>query len=579
MGGRSGDGRRGLLGGRMLVRLTGTLLFLASLLVPSALHAQGELVLLKRVDVDLASGSQHVDLSDTKGAFRALRLKAVSGRITLSNVSVDYHDRASHQERRRILLLAGERTREINPTQNGHLLTGMTLVFTREPGRTATLEIYGRQTSADAGIERGSGPVVSGRAGKKKKKAARRYSTSPDRPAHEGARPRMADEAPATAPPPPPAEQTPASRSAARAAPLACVLSNECTPVRVFFGTNRTRLQLDQRIGFSWQDSGELSLGAAVVTVPRKVQRESGAILRPGWWDRYVLRVPAEGDPTRHFVIVPNLFEVYSDEAAFLAAVARHREQAGEYKDHAFVYVHGYRVDFDYGLYRTAQMAYDLGTVRQEDGAIVPFGTAFLYSWPSGGVLKDYGYDQEAARLSVAYLKRFLELVIKKTGVKHVHLVAHSMGNVPLLNAMSQIGVEGISGARVSQVVLAAPDIGTREFKTLAAEIKARASGFTLYASSSDVAMEASRKVHRNEPRVGDVVGGQPTIIQGIDTIDISAITTCYFCFGHDEYVEQPTLLNDIATLLQRGIRPPDTRTHAFRPQTEGELPFWRYQP
>jgi esterase/lipase superfamily enzyme len=424
--------------------------------------------------------------------------------------------------------------------------------------------------------ERAPPATISSGRGRKKMKARRSYSRSA-RPAPEAAPAPVEKSAPEAVAPMAAPPAAPRSRAAPSA--LACVTANTCTPVRVFFGTNRTREDLPQRIAFSWRDSGALALGSAVVTVPRKVQRESGAILRPTWWDLYVLRVPPEGDPARHFVIVPNLFEVYSDEAAFLAAVARHREQAGDYKDHAFVYVHGYRVDFDYGLYRTAQMAYDLGAARPEDGVVVPFGTAFLYSWPSAGQLKDYAYDQESARLSVGHLKAFLELVIEKTGVKHVHLVAHSMGNVPLLNALNELGNEGVSGAKVSQVILAAPDMGTLEFKKLAAEIKARASGFTLYASSSDLAMEASRKVHRNEPRAGDVVNGKPVIAAGVDTIDISAITTCYFCFGHDEYVEQSELLNDIATLLQRGIRPPDTRTHAFRPQTEGETPYWRYQP
>lgn len=542
-------------------------MLLASLLVPSGLSAQGTLVFIKRVEVDLGAGRQTVDLSDAKGVFRALRIKAVSGRLLLTNVMVTYGDRGIHEERRNISLAPGERTREINPTEEAHALSSLVLAYTREAGRKVVVEIYGRQTAEDALVYRGP-PTVSESTAKGRKKA-RKHSARPRAPSIEPPPP------PSTVEPPRPA---PTTRSAA-APPLACVLDNACTPVRVFFGTNRSREDLPQRVAFSWKDAGDLSLGSAVVTVPRKVRRESGTILRPSWWDLYALRVPPEGDPARHFVIVPNLFEVYSDEAAFLAAVARHREQAGEYKDHAFVYVHGYRVDFDYGLYRTAQIAYDLGTARAEDGAIVPFGTAFLYSWPSAGQLKDYAYDQEAARLSVAHLKRFLELVIQKTGVKQVHLVAHSMGNVPLLNAMNQLSTDGVSGAKVSQVVLAAPDMGTREFKTLANEIYARTGGFTLYASSSDLAMEASRKVHKNEPRAGDVVGGKPVIIQGVDTIDISAITTCYFCFGHDEYVEQSALLNDIATLLQRGIRPPDTRTHTFRPLTEGDLPFWRYQP
>ena len=562
----------------MLARLIGAMLFLTGLLVPmGGAQAQGSLVLLKRVEVDLGAGRQEIDLADAKGVFRALRIKAVFGEITLSNVIVTYRDRSLHEERRRIFLRPAERTREINPTSTPHALAGVTLVYTAVPGQRAVIEIYGRQTPEDAAVEPAPPPVASGRGGGKKKKKARRYSARPGAARERASPPEERDDAPSIASTPP--ERAPASRSVASASPLACVVANECTPVRVFFGTNRTRENLVQRVGFSWRDAGELSLGAAVVTVPRKVQRESGSILRPTWWDRYVLRVAQEGDPTRHFVIVPNLFEVYSDESAFLAAVARHREQAGAYKDHAFIYVHGYRVDFDYGLYRTAQMAYDLGTVRPEDGVIEPFGTAFLYSWPSAGQLKDYPYDQEAARLSVGHLRRFLELVIQRTGVKHVHLVAHSMGNVPLLNALSTLGTDGVAGARISQVVLAAPDMGSREFKTLAADIKARANGFTLYASSSDLAMEASRRVHKNEPRAGDVVAGKPTIADGVDTIDISAITTCYFCFGHDEYVEQSALLNDIATLLQRGIRPPDTRTHAFRPLTEGDLPFWRYQP
>ena len=67
----------------MLTRIAGTLLILAGLLLPSGLRAQGTLELLKRVDIDLGTGSHTIDLTDTKGAFRALRIKAISGRITL----------------------------------------------------------------------------------------------------------------------------------------------------------------------------------------------------------------------------------------------------------------------------------------------------------------------------------------------------------------------------------------------------------------------------------------------------------------------------------------------------------------
>lgn len=576
----------------MRVWLKGAIVFLAVLLFPLRADAQDALVLIKTVRLDLGTGRLTVDLSDTKGAFRAIRLKVIDGRVRLDNIVVRYPAALDHNERRPINLLAGERTREINPTPEGRFLSEITLEYQRVEGATATLEIYGRQAPEDAARERAAADAVAEapRKRKMKKKAGRRPASrsveaTDDAPPAATAPPPVASaplEAPTPAPAPEAAPAPPPAAATTRAAavsPLACVVDNTCTPVRVFFGTNRLREDLPKRIAFSWKDSGALALGGAVVTVPRKVRRDSGSIQRPSWWDRNVLRIPPEGDPARHFVIVPNLLEVYSDEASFLAAVARHMENAGDFKDHAFIYVHGYRVGFDDALYRTAQIAYDLGSPRDSDGIIVPFGSAFLYSWPSAGQLKDYPYDQESARLAIRHLKQFLEVVIARTGVKHVHLVAHSMGNVPLLNALGEFVGQETAGAKVSQVILAAPDIGTREFSDLAARIKPLATGFTLYASSSDLAMEASRKVHKNEPRAGDVVGGKPVLATGVDTIDISAITTCYFCFGHDEYVEQDELLGDISKLMRAGLRPPHSRTESFKIQESTELPFWKYQP
>ncbi len=573
----------------MRVWLKSAIAALALIMLAPAAYAQDALVLLQTIDLDLGAGRHTADLSSTRGAYRAIRVKAVAGRVRLDNVIVRYTSAPEHHERRRINLLTGERTREINPTPEGRFLREITLTYERVPGARARLEIYGRQAPEDALMQREPPAPTAAPAGRGgRKKAARRRYEPLRRAAPKAAAPVPADPSNAPDDPPTPAAGAapeiaaappPSTRSAAVASPIACVVDNTCTPVQVFFGTNRAREDLPRRIAFSWRDSGALALGGAVVTVPRKVRRESGTIQRPSWWDRYVLRIPAEGDPSRHFVIVPNLLEVYSDEASFRAAVARHMAEAGDYKDHAFIYVHGYRVGFDDALYRTAQIAYDLGSPRAEDGAIVPFGTAFLYSWPSAGQLKDYPYDQESARLAVTHLRSFLDVVISRTGVKHVHLVAHSMGNVPLLNALSQFVGPQASGAKVSQVILAAPDMGTREFQNLAAQLKPLADGFTLYASSSDLAMEASRKVHKNEPRAGDVVDGKPVIATGVDTIDISAITTCYFCFGHDEYVEQDELLGDIAKLMRAGLRPPHSRTESFKVQDTAELPYWRYQP
>ncbi|MGI9426515.1 MAG: alpha/beta hydrolase [Hyphomicrobiaceae bacterium] len=385
-----------------------------------------------------------------------------------------------------------------------------------------------------------------------------------------------------------------ARRGAAPGAEPDCVSRKACTLVRIFFGTNRerdsgaeaalNRVSFGSRRNEADAIADEMTLGRAVVTVPRALIRRPGDIARPGFlegfWDRYVRGVTPEGDPSRHFVIVKKGFELYSSPDAFIRAVANHRATAGNYKDHAFVFVHGYNTKFDHALFRTAQIAYDLGEPNDGDGVFTPFGTPFMYSWPSAGGELYYPYDQESARFAVAHLKIFLDLIVTRSGAEKIHLIAHSMGNVPLLNALAAVAASPPGNVSIDQVILAAPDMDAAEFRRLAAQVRPLAKGFTMYSSASDAAMDVSRTLHNGLPRAGDVITGRPTIANGVHTIDISEITTCYFCTGHSEYVEQPTLLNDISALLRAGLRLPHERNVTLREQRlAGRGTFWRYRP
>ena len=376
---------------------------------------------------------------------------------------------------------------------------------------------------------------------------------------------------------------------------IPCVAAQECTPVSVFFGTNRARQDKDGRVSFGWEDANRLQLGSAVVTVPRHGGRPIGAIARPGWWDLYVSRIPPEGDPKRHFVIAKNGISLFSSETEFLAAVAKHRDTLKRFKDDAFIFVHGYNTDFDESLYRTAQIAFDLGAPELLAAALgagggsqeahLPYGTAFMYTWPSAGTESDYAWDKDYVRLSIDHLERFVKLVVEKSGAKNVHVIAHSMGNIAMLNALSEYVEKAqganASGATIKQVILAAPDISESEFVRLARKILPASDGITLYASSRDWALELSRQFHRGQPRVGDIVGDKPTVLQGVDTIDISNITSCYFCSGHSEFADQKDLLGDIARLFREGTRPPDRRAPGVLSTVplEGGINFWRYVP
>lgn len=355
----------------------------------------------------------------------------------------------------------------------------------------------------------------------------------------------------------------------------ACRDRSICTPVPVFFGTDRKQVANPDRIDFGADRDRRLHLGQAIVTVPR-VKRQAGKVLRPTLFETLVLRIPEQGDPARHFTIPKNGVTVMTEEQ-FLAAVRNHRDNAGAFKDHAFVFVHGYNTAFDSALYRTAQIAFDLSDVAGSEADRVPFGTAFLYSWPSGGGAVDYVYDHESSRGAETHFRDFLDLVIAKTGAKHVHLIAHSLGNAVLLNVLQDYKMPALARATISQVILAAPAIDAEEFGVIASKIKKLITGgITLYASSNDRALSAASRLNRGRPMAGDVPSGGPVIVAGIDSIDVSGIPTDSF-WGHDRYADRRELLEDIWRLVSKGVRPPDSRSPQFKIEGKPGAVYWRY--
>jgi esterase/lipase superfamily enzyme len=343
-----------------------------------------------------------------------------------------------------------------------------------------------------------------------------------------------------------------------------------CTPVRVYFGTDRSKQESADRINFGPDRAGILQLGRAVVTVPRAVPRKRGEISRPTWYDLNVRGTPSEGDPNRHFTIPKGGVIIFTSMDDFLSAVQDELKERSAFKDHAFVFVHGFWTTFDDALYRTAQIAYDLG-----DGTDT-FGTAFLYSWPSGGALRDYKYDFDSTRFAVEHLEAFLKLVASRSGATHLHVIAHSMGNWPMLAVLDKVARDTANTTKIDQVILAAPDIDTVEFAKMAFAISTIAKGVTLYASSNDFAMKAAREAHHGVPRAGDVPTSGPVIVRGVYTIDVSNISTDILG-GHADYVERKELLNDIALILRNGQHPPSLRMPILETLRLKDLVYWRY--
>lgn len=359
---------------------------------------------------------------------------------------------------------------------------------------------------------------------------------------------------------PPPEPEAPAAPAPAEEAKDAWEI------VPVFYGTDRSRADEPKRINYGNGRGRRLELGRALVTVPKS--HTVPQIERP--WS---FRIPFTGieigeseDPKEHFTMK----EVTAlSEKDFLALVGQRLAASQRYEKNALIFVHGFNTTFDFAVYRTAQISYDL----KFDGA------AFTYSWPSGAGVLDYTYDRESSGQSEPFLKDFVKLVLEKTGAKAVSIVAHSMGNQPILQVLKDLRAAKPEGVIFNQIILAAPDVDRDNFENIAREIKGLAKGVTLYASKNDKALAISRNVNGGVPRAGDVPATGPLVIQGVETVDVTAVSTDSLGLNHSGYAENNDLLQDVRVLIEKGVHPPEKRFATTKMLTTPNGPYWQLLP
>jgi esterase/lipase superfamily enzyme len=195
---------------------------------------------------------------------------------------------------------------------------------------------------------------------------------------------------------------------------------------------------------------------------------------------------------------------------------------------------------------RTAQLAKDLKFP----------GVPILYSWASAHRLSGYSQDEETVSLTVKRLTAFLKQLTETSGVKEIHLIAHSMGNRAMMGALERLGLPQTRGAKpFKQVVLTAPDVPRKDVESLIEAASLRAERVTLYASRKDKALGISKAKHKYE-RLGKVYGF-PYVLVGMDSIDASDVRTDFL--AHTVFAKTRTVLGDLQALIAHGD-PPDQR-------------------
>ncbi len=329
--------------------------------------------------------------------------------------------------------------------------------------------------------------------------------------------------------------------------------------VAFLFATDRAREDLGKAtIDFGSARADALTLGVARVHVPE--DHRIGHIELPGSGLQvlgYTLG-REDKDPKKHFIVT-------SVEICDRKTWKNFAKSKG---DEALVFVHGFNTSFEDAVFRMAQIVWDLQYP----------GTAVLFSWPSKGRVLSYEWDRNSALVARAHLIELIKFLEEDVGIKKVHVLAHSMGNLVVLDALSNYA-QTADPLKVGQLIMAAPDVDSDEYAQAVVNVSRVVGGMTLYASATDAAMVLSRTLAQG-PRAGDLVNGKPALAPGVDAIDVSAIGDETFGLNHDTFASNRSLIDDVKLVLG-GIRPPNRRLAQIRVVPEGAATplYWRYAP
>jgi len=300
------------------------------------------------------------------------------------------------------------------------------------------------------------------------------------------------------------------------------------TTHRIFVAT--TRKESDDSLEFfSGERSGALSLAQLDVSVPPA--HKIGGLERPR------SDVP---DPQKHF-IVSNAALVANAEAFDRKIDAELATRKAGERD-VLVFIHGYNVNFSDAVLRVAQFVHDSGFK----------GVPVLFSWASRGRVADYVYDLNSALQARDRFEK-LGAILAKTRAENFDIVAHSMGNLVVVEALRQAQIKGVfnESGRLRRVILASPDIDVDLFKTQLEVFPEKEKQFYVLISKDDRALELSRRLAGGVSRVGAT---DPVKLArlGINVVDVTEIND-ESSANHSKFTNSPAIVQLIGKSLQEG--------------------------
>jgi esterase/lipase superfamily enzyme len=249
--------------------------------------------------------------------------------------------------------------------------------------------------------------------------------------------------------------------------------------------------------------------------------------------------------------------------------------------------IHGYNTRPEDAIYRAAQFKADTKYERP----------IIAFMWPSGfkGGAIGYVAGKNGVMSAQSHLVEVLKTLAADDQVKRIHILAHSMGALMFVQALSEYSREKPPSEKlkIGAIVLAAPALPISIYSDRLKTIRAMISGkITVYASMNDRPLwfGSQSPVYDREQLLGYITGEKkaPAAIPDdvAQYIDASAGTTqsglMSWFLRHSIFLEDDGLRNDVVMILNdagmgRYRSPGERNRELMKPVLEGGRIYWKY--
>ncbi len=230
---------------------------------------------------------------------------------------------------------------------------------------------------------------------------------------------------------------------------------------------------------------------------------------------------------------------------------------------HVYIYVHGYKVNFDNPMLVSVELWHFLGY----EGAFI------AYAWPSTPKLTAYAKDIETAAYSARYLRKLIEYLAANSDASRIHIVGYSAGTRVVINTLSQLALQNshlnrariARKLRVGQVILVGSDFDRSTFAGFIEDGMLKVpEHLSIYMSANDKALRMSRWVF-DRGRLGQMFADgelQPGVERfmrqrnEISFINVSNAEASGTGNGHAYFRQSPWVSSDVLMTLMYGLPP-----------------------